>query len=123
MAKNGVQRLRSLSLHRRRDVAVEVEGRADASVAQHLGYDLGVYALTQQERSGGVAQVMEANARQPSPLQQRKERPTQKVPCLDGSSDLVREKKVVVLPSRAQGEALLSLGYAMPAQSVDGSLC
>ena len=46
-----VHGLGSLLVHGRRHMAVKVDGCADTGVAQHLGDQLGVHAVAQQERS------------------------------------------------------------------------
>ena len=49
-------------LHRRGDVAVEVERDPDPAVAEALRDNLRVDALTEQERGSAVAEIVEADA-------------------------------------------------------------
>lgn len=51
-ADDGVHGRRRLALHRRRDVAVEVEGDRDLRVAQHLRDDLRVNAAAEEQGRG-----------------------------------------------------------------------
>jgi hypothetical protein len=49
----------SLLLHRWQDVRVGVERHGDAGVPEPLGCDLGVYPAAQQQRRGGVPEIVE----------------------------------------------------------------
>lgn len=60
-------------------VAVGVEGDADVGVPEHLGDDLRVDALREQQGGAGVPQVVEANVRQPRLLEERLEVPRDEV--------------------------------------------
>ena len=51
------------------DVGVGVQGEAGGEVAQHTGDSLDVHTVLQCQRREGMAQVMEADAGQPRPLQ------------------------------------------------------
>ena len=51
------------------DVGVGVQGEAGGEVAQHAGDGLDVHAVLQRQRREGMAQVVEADAGQPRPLQ------------------------------------------------------
>ena len=54
-------------------VRIGVQGYGDASVPKHLGDDLGVNILGQEQGRASVAQVVEPNIGQPGTLQQRLE--------------------------------------------------
>ena len=58
-AKQPAHGLGRYRLHRRRDVRIQVQGDADLAVAEQVAHDLGVHALTKQQRGAAVAQVME----------------------------------------------------------------
>ena len=81
--------------HRRGDVAVEVERDRDRRVAEHLGNDLRMHAATQEQRRGGVAQIVEADPRQPRVLEHSLEGPADLV-ASRGPGGLVGEHEVEV---------------------------
>ena len=69
--------LGGLALEMRQDVAAGVQGEADAGVAESLLNDLGMDTLLQRERGRRVAQIMEPDPGQASPLEQGLETPVQ----------------------------------------------
>ncbi len=73
LSPTGQQRLHlrgRFLLEPRNYVAVGVEGEADGAVAQYLLDDLRMDALREQQRRGGVPQVVEAHPWQPGPPRQ-----------------------------------------------------
>jgi hypothetical protein len=76
-------------LHRRGGVGVQVQGDADLAVAEQVAHDLGVHALTHQQRGAAVAQVVEADAGQASASKQRKEAPLPQVVGVQRPADEV----------------------------------
>jgi len=54
-------------------MAVQTECHGDAGVAEHLTHELGINAMREQERRGGMPLIMTTDARQTSSLQQRVE--------------------------------------------------
>ena len=50
-------------------MGVGVQSEAGGEVAQHAGNGLDVHAVLQRQRREGMAQVVEADAGQPRPLQ------------------------------------------------------
>lgn len=50
-------------------MGVGVQGEACGEVAEHAGYGLDVYTVLQGQGGEGVAEVVEANLRDASPLQ------------------------------------------------------
>ena len=68
-----LQGLNRLLLHVREQVRVDVQGDADGGVSEHLGDDLGVDVLREQQRGAGMAEVVKANLWQPRVLQERLE--------------------------------------------------
>ena len=69
--QHAVKPANRLGLDGGHDVRVAVEGDSYAGMAQHLGHDLGVHSGGQHQRGGRVAQVVEADGRQPFAAQQR----------------------------------------------------
>jgi hypothetical protein len=64
-------------------VAVEVDRGGDLAVSELLRDDLRVHALAEEQRGGGVAQVVEADARQPGAGEQRFEAAAHEVAPVD----------------------------------------
>jgi len=78
-------------------------------VAEHLGYDLRVHVLLEQQGGGRVAQIVEPKSLDPGALEQRPERPAPQVRRIHAPADLVREHQTAVVPSVTGGLALLAL--------------
>ena len=82
-------------MHSRQRVRAGVEGDGDAGVPEHLGDHLRVDVLREQEGSAGVAKIVEAYLREPSPLEERletvrsDEAPVQRLPRLGGEYEAV----------------------------------
>jgi hypothetical protein len=76
-------------LHGGSDVGVQVQGDADLAVAEQVAHDLGVHALTQQQRGAAVAQVVEADAGQACASKQPKEAPLPLVVGVERPADEV----------------------------------
>lgn len=95
-------------MHRRRDVAVEVQGHADLRVAEHLRDDLRVPPESEEQGRRGVAKVVESDSRKASALEERPEAPTQEVRGVERPAQLVGEQEVKVAPRRASSEPFLA---------------
>ena len=80
-------------MHRRRHVAVQVEGDADLGVPEQLGDDLRVDALPEQQGSGGISEVMEADERQAGRLEQRAEGPVRHVVVVSEAPTLLAKTR------------------------------
>jgi hypothetical protein len=94
------------------EVTVGIQRQGDSRVAQHLGHHLGVRPPSQEERCGGVPEVMKPDSGQACPhegalkhrgLPARVERPAGRI----------AEDEVLVLPQRAGREPLFELAPSM----------
>ena len=112
--------LGGLALEMRQDVAVGVQGEADAGVAESLLNDLGMDALLQHERGRRVAQIMESDLGQASPLEQGLETSVQ-IPGVNRGAQGGWENEIVLSPVIASERGHVSQLGAVAAQDVQGT--
>lgn len=105
LTKQPVHRLRSGVLHVWQNVRVHIERHGDGCMSQHLAHDFRIDTLAQQERRGGVAEIMEANQRQPSALQAWLEFTLKNVIPALWTPVRVGEHHILVTPVRSRCEA------------------
>jgi hypothetical protein len=76
-------------------VTVSIQRDRDGGVPEHLGDDLRVYALRQQQRGAGVPEVVEADLRQPGPPKQGFPVPVVQVVAVRGVAPRVGEDEAM----------------------------
>jgi hypothetical protein len=91
-------------------------------VAEQLTDDLGVDAEPKQQRRRAVAQILEAEARQAGPVEQRGRTTGQEVPRVERSPHGVREDEILIVPGCAKLATLLVLPDAMRDQRLGGGV-
>jgi hypothetical protein len=74
-------------LHVRQDVAVDAKRHGHIRMTEHFGDNLWVDTVAQQERGSGMAQVVKANARQLSTLEQWVERTQSYIGWMEMATD------------------------------------
>jgi hypothetical protein len=89
-------------------------------MAEHCRDDLGMDSLGQQQRRGGVAHIMQADAWYASPVEQGAERAPGEVPSIHWRADHGREHEIPVVPDRAELEPGFELADAMTPERLDG---
>ena len=110
-----------LALHRRGDVRVEVKGDRDRRVAEHLGDDLRMDAAAEEQRRGGVAKIVEADARQTRLGEHTLEGPPDSV-GIRRTACLVGEHEVEFGPPAGGREALRDLARSLATECDDRGL-
>jgi len=101
-----------LPVHRWRGVAIKVQGDGDGSVAQHIGHQLGVDPLPQQQRGGAMPEIVKTDVGKASPLQEPPEGPPDKVSGLYGVAYSVGEDEAATRVSLGRSNPSLGLAKA-----------
>jgi hypothetical protein len=70
LGKSILYRFGGAILHVREHMGIGIQCDGDAGVPQHLGDDLGVHVLGEQQRSTRVPQIVKAYRRQPCSLEE-----------------------------------------------------
>ena len=68
-SQDAIHRYRSLTMHRRRCVGVQIQSDRDLGMAEHVGNNLGMHSLREKQRGRGMSKVMKADSGKASPPQ------------------------------------------------------
>jgi hypothetical protein len=104
-SERGVEQIRGLALHVRRNVAVAVQGDTGTGVTEPLPHDLRMDPLGEQEGRARASQVVEADHGHAGGRDQLAEPAHQRVD-VKRANGRVGEDEAAVLPDIAEPEAL-----------------
>ena len=118
-SENRVERGCRLALHRRRDVAVDVQRDARRAVPEAFRDHPRMRPGREEERRRGVAQRVEVQPREARAGEERVVRVSEQVPGVERRPDRAREDEIEVRPGSPDAEALLGLRSPVPPERVE----